>query len=218
MTELIKEDLNWCLRRLPKVVMDILKENPGTVFVSGGFVRSCVSGEEVNDIDIFSSSEQSAELLARRISDENHHLIKTENAFTVLGYKYTLQFIFRWSFKTPSECIESFDFTIAKAAIWDDGKAYQSLIDERFYIDLAAKRLVYCCPQRNEDAGGSMLRLFKFYQRGYRAPLSTMGAVIARLIQKLENRGEWTEDNNAKIITGLLRDVDPSIDPEHYAH
>lgn len=218
MIELIKEDLNWCIRRLPKVVLDILKENPEKVFVSGGFVRSCVSGETVNDVDIFAPSKETAELLARRIANEKHLLIETDNAFTVLGYKYTLQFIHRWSFQSPAECINSFDFTIAKAVIWDDGKEYKSLIDDRFYIDLAAKRLVYCSPQRNEDAGGSMLRLFKFYQRGYRAPLTTMAAVTARLIQGLENRGEWTEENNAKIITGLLREVDPNIDPEHIAH
>lgn len=218
MIELVQEDLNWCIRRLPNMVLEILRENPGTVFVSGGFIRSCVSGEDVNDIDIFSLSKEKSELLARRISDEKHAIIATENAFTVLGYKYTLQFIHRWSFQSPVECVESFDFTIARAAIWDDGKEYKSIIDDRFYIDLASKRLVYCQPKRNEDAGGSMLRLFKFYQRGYRAPLTTMGAVTARLIQGLQDRGEWTEENNAKVVTGLLREVDPDIDPKHIAH
>jgi hypothetical protein len=216
--ELIQEDLNWCLRVLPEVVFKMLKENPNKVFVSGGFIRSCVSGEKVNDVDIFTTSKETAELLARRIADEKHRLIETQNAFTVLGYKYTLQFIFRWCFETPEECIKSFDFTIARAAIWDDGNAYKSVIDDRFYIDLAAKRLVYCSPQRNEDAGGSLLRLLKFYQRGYRAPLTTMGSVIARLIQGLEDRGNWTEENNSKIILGLLHEVDPSIDPQHIAH
>ena len=51
--ELIQEDLNWCLRVLPEVVFKMLKENPNKVFVSGGFIRSCVSGEKVNDVDIF---------------------------------------------------------------------------------------------------------------------------------------------------------------------
>ncbi len=218
MKELINQDLQWCLRRLPKVVIEILKENPGEIFVSGGFIRSCVSGEKINDIDIFSPSKEKAELIARRISNNNHRLIKTDNAYTVLGYKYTLQFIHRWTYGSPVECVDSFDFTIAKSAIWSNGKEYQSIVDERFYIDLAAKRLSYCSPKRNEDAGGSMLRLFKFYQKGYRAPLTTMASVISRLIQDLRDQGEWTEENNTKIITGLLREVDPDIDPEHISH
>ena len=217
-TELIKEDLRWCIRRLPKDVVAMLKENPNKVFISGGYIRSCVSGEKVNDIDIFAESKEKAELLARRLTDKYHRLIETDNAFTVLGYKYTIQIIHRWTFDSPEQCIQSFDFTIAKSAIWSDGKEYKSLIDERFYVDLAAKRLTYCNPCRNEDAGGSILRMFKFYQRGYRSPLTSIAGVIARLVQKLEDKGEWTEENNTKIICGLLREVDPDIDPEHIAH
>lgn len=218
MIELINEDLSWCVRRLPKIIIDMLKENPNTVFVSGGYIRSCIAQEKVNDIDIFSQSKEKAELLARRISDEKHHLITTDNAFTVLGYKHTIQFIHRWSYETVQQCVESFDFTIAKTAIWSDGTDFKSIADDRFYVDLASKRLTYCKPQRNEDAGGSMLRLFKFYQKGYRAPLTTMGDVVARLIDGIEDRGNWNQENNAKVITGLLREVDPNIDPEHIAH
>jgi hypothetical protein len=48
-----------------------------------------------------------------------------------------------------------------------------------------------------------------------------MGAVIARLVgginfHQLPNPGG--EDEIATVVTGLLREVDPSIDPNHLAH
>ena len=85
---------------------------------------------------------------------------------------------------------------------------------------MASKRLVYRSPARNEDAGGSMLRVLKYYQKGYRIPLDSLGAVIARLIHKLDNERVPLSDQKAvaHIITGLLREVDPDIDPLHLAH
>lgn len=103
---------------------------------------------------------------------------------------------------------------------------WRSLVDDRFYPDLAAKRLVYRSPQRNEDAGGSLLRVLKFYQRGYRVPLDSMGAVIARLmsgvteegLNGLISEGRTREQAVARVVTGLLREVDPMIDAAHVAH
>lgn len=220
MNELLKEDLKWCLTRMPKEVREILKENPEKVFVSGGFVRSCIANEKINDIDIFAESKEKSELIARRILKKPTDLIETDNAFTVLGYRETLQFIHRWFFASPTACIDSFDFTIARAAIWSDGKEWQSACDQRFYPDLAAKRLVYCSPQRIEEVGGSMLRVLKFYQRGYRIPLDSLGAVIARLTTGVENINRYAgdEDGLSKVISGLLFEVDPMIDPNHLAH
>ena len=93
-----------------------------------------------------------------------------------------------------------------------------SACDPRFYADLAAKRLVYRSPERNEDAGGSMLRVLKFYQRGYRIPLDSLGAVIARLIQGVKDPILLNEPKLARTLSGLLREVDPDIDPNHIAH
>ena len=75
-------------------------------------------------------------------------------------------------------------------------------------------------PQRNEDAGGSMLRVLKYYQKGYRIPLDSLGMVIARLTKafdasKIDLKNEF---ETSKIITGLLRQVDPNVDPTREAH
>lgn len=216
------EDLRWCLRLLPKPVFELLKERPKKLAVAGGFIRSAITGEKISDIDLFSESKDAAEAAARKLA-VGRSRIETDNAYIVFGnLKYTVQFIHRWAYDCPEDILPSFDFTIARAAFWYDDEKWLTLCDEDFYSDLAAKRLVYCCPDRNEDAGGSMLRVLKFYQKGYRIPLDSLGSVIARLVSgvKLDEitAHEETELQMAKVLTGLLREVDPNIDPTHVAH
>ena len=185
--ELFKEDLCWCIRRLPKDVFNLMKERGNKVFVAGGFIRSCVANEKINDIDLFTTDKTTAELFANIIKGKDYNLMETDNAFTVYGRgRISAQFIHKWLFSKPEDILPSFDFTIAKAVIWFDGEEWQSLCDDRFYADLSAKRLVYCSPKRIEEVGGSMLRVLKFYQRGYRIPLDSLGAVIARIHSGLD--------------------------------
>lgn len=209
--------------------------------LGGGFVRSTVSGEKPNDIDLFTQTPEDANLFASELAKEakKGDPYKTGNALSVkLSPRHFVQYVHRWSFPTPAHLIESFDFTIACSALWFDteSRKWTSLIDDEFYSDLAAKRLVYRSPLRNEDAGGSMLRVLKFYQRGFRIPIDSLGAVIARLVDGVDlngvatesykdgrvlggtNIGDTTEKRWASIITGLLHEVDPQIDPDHLSH
>lgn len=234
MRELMPRDIYWIGKRLPDCLWKLLNTYRSSVFVAGGFIRSCIASEPINDIDVFTISIDRARQFANDIMRSvNGKLITTENAFTVLRDGPAIQFIHRWFFEKPEECVASFDFTIASAAIWvghsDHNRHAQldSICDDDFYPDLAAKRLVYRSPIRNEDAGGSMLRMLKFYQRGYRAPLESVAAVMARMAAAIDGGaliGLQQADNLtkeqaiAKVFTGLLREVDPQIDPYHYTH
>ncbi len=238
-THLNFQDLQWIAQRMPREVWKTLQKERSNVFLAGGFIRSCIANEPVSDLDLFTYSKESAQRMSKNMVDEGHGLkvITTDNAYTVIGLTYPVQFIHRWSFESPVLCVKSFDFTIARAAVWignsepDEKPILSSFCDERFYEDLAAKRLVYCSPVRNEDAGGSMLRVLKFYQRGYRIPLNSLGAVIARMakdlnmphIENKESDGfpagvESVEGRIAFVMTGMLREVDPFIDPNHTSH
>lgn len=242
-------DLQSCLIRAPHEVLFAMKKFGPELMVAGGYVRSCVSQEPINDVDLFCSSKWRAKEIAAAIAGYGRpekdplYIHETDNAFTIKGHRYPIQIIHRWTFKDPAACVQSFDFTIARAAFWwvplalplvdpdvipqSQGK-WHSVCDSRFYQDLAGKRLIYAAPQRNEDAGGSLLRVLKFYQRGYRIPLDSMGAVLGRLMmgvrtQALEANDEqsWfvpVENKLSAAITGLLREVDPEIDPKHIAH
>lgn len=220
-------DLHWCVRGLPKALSAILKDNPRKLCIAGGYIRSRIAREDVMDIDVFCPSKLEATGAAEVLKTE-HGVFQTDNAITVNGYQYPIQVIHRWTFESPELVVPSFDFTIAKAAFWWDAThGWQSLCDDAFYQDLSAKRLVYTSPDRNEDAAGSFLRLLKFYQRGYRAPLRTVAEVVSRMTDAINyekiNQINFSSPADrrqyvAKIITGLLREVDPNIDPDHIVH
>ena len=212
--KLDKYDVQQVVKRLPKDLIEIIKSNPwrGKIFIGGGYLRAIVAQESVNDIDIFVSSERDAELLSRELGSEKT-IYKTDNAYTIKR-PTPIQIIHRWVFEKPEDVALSFDFTICCAVISFQDDQWDSFCDDRFYTDLASKRLVYRVPQRNEDAGGSMLRVLKYYQKGYRIPLNSLGSVIARLIRDLDVSrvgGLTNEAQVSHVITGLLIEVDPNI-------
>lgn len=213
-------DLKFAVQRLPEALVKIMyrPEWHNRIFIAGGFVRAIVAGEKISDIDLFTDSLRGCELLANNIATTlSKKVHKTDNAFSIRSSPM-IQVISRWTFMKPEQVAESFDFTVCCAVIYYNGKTFDSYVDERFYVDLASKRLVYRKPVRNEDAGGSMLRVLKYYQRGYRIPLDSLAAVIARLntqvdFDKIKRNvnSENSENSVADVITGLLRIVDPTV-------
>lgn len=219
--KLDRQDLIWALRRMPKSLQTVMKEAEwsNSIFVGGGFLRSIISNDIVNDVDVFVKNAKDAELLAYKLCSDKKDVIKTDNAYTIKG-KMVIQIIHRWVFEKPEDVSNSFDFTVCCAVIFFNGETFDSFCDERFYMDIAAKRIIYRKPICNEDAGGSMLRVLKYYQKGYCIPLDSLGAIIARLVSAVDFKKLDSKDEVAvaKIITGLLREVDPSIDPLHQSH
>jgi len=235
MENLEKQDLSFAITRLPKVLRDVMQhvDWDDRIFIGGGYIRAIVAGEKVNDIDVFVKSKADAELLSLKLADSKLHIYKTDNAFTITNLKPVVQIVFRWVFDKPEDVINSFDFTIACAVLFYRKNRWEGLVDTRFYRDLAAKRLVYRSPVRNEDAGGSALRVLKYYQRGYKIPLDSFGAVLARLLKDVdvntipeelrEGKEEYWKSLDAEkklgwILTSRLKVVDPQIDPFHEAH
>lgn len=222
MRELNKQDLSWAVRLLPLPVKDMMEKYGPRLVLGGGYLRSTVSGEKPNDLDLFTRSPEESKIFADELgSVPGRKRYDTENAYSVrLPGQGFVQFIHRWTFQSPHTLLDSFDFTIACAAIWvnKSGK-WTSLIDDSFYEDLAAKRLVYRSPIRNEDAGGSLLRLLKFQAKGFRSPLNSIAAVIARTLKDWpDDIGTYAEYDMALEITKRLVLVDPQVDPTHEAH
>jgi len=216
-TNLGPMDVKWAVKRLPFIVRERIKASKGEIILAGGYIRSCIANEPVNDIDLITPSKESAKKWVDEIAKVvGKTVYETDNAYSVKVDGLLVQFVHRWVFDDPVKCIESFDFTIAKSAIWFRENFWRGICAHSFYADLAAKRLIYTSPVRNEDAGGSMLRVLKFYQRGYRIPLDSLGAVMARLfnavdVERLQNvQGAEKEEFVGKILTGLLLEVDPN--------
>lgn len=231
MTELTPDDLHHVVSRTPKDVLSLMKAR--NLVLAGGCIRAIVAGEKVSDFDLFGPSKAVLELAAKDLCiARKGRLYATDNAFTVLSPdRAPVQFIFRWTYEQAQDVINDFDFSVAQAGIWfkmreetlnDEHPTgnWCSLCSELFYPDLASKRLRYLAPDRNEDAGGSVLRARKFLQRGYHIEAGSFGRVIARLCMGVEHvasamngpncppemRGEaWL----AQLLTAKLREVDP---------
>lgn len=212
MNELLPEDLNYIVRNLPKDVRSLLQKDAG-VYLAGGFIRAMVAGEKVSDIDLWGADKKHLDIVAELFAGKRQvRCMTTDNAHTILTMGRTpVQFITRWTYDDPVKLAEAFDYSIAQAVVWYRDGIWQSWVGEFFYPDLAAKRLRYLCPVRNEDAGGSLLRMQKFISRGYRISPESMGKVIARLMcgVRIDQFAGQDEEMRALVLIGLLREVDP---------
>lgn len=213
MRNLSPMDFDLCLRRLPSYVLDLMKEKGESVVLAGGFIRSVIAKEKASDIDLFVKTLGDAQEFATALKENLAHDGKlastweTENAVSVaIEGRAAVQFIFRWSYESPDKVIDSFDFTIAKAAIWYSGE-WRNCCDDAFYEDLAARRVVYLDPPQNLQPGGSLLRLLKFSRRGYNIPLNSLALLISRLLL-FTNTGQSTD--LTERVMYFLREVDPA--------
>jgi len=213
MKELTVNDLNFVLTRFPKDLMEVVKENG--LIIAGGFIRSTIAGERVSDYDLFGSSKEKLEGIAYKLATRRKGRVHvTDNAYTLLSPpRIPIQFITRWLFTDPLAVAQSFDFTVCQAAIWYSGDKWYSSVSDNFYSDLAARRLVYTAPERNEDAGGSLLRARKFLMRGYSIQSSSLAGVVARLLKGFDTSETSLEEEHlvSRVLTGLLREVDPML-------
>lgn len=91
---------------------------------------------------------------------------------------------FGQTFNTPAELVEGFDFTVCQAGVWWDGDQMRSTAAPSFYKDLEQKKLVYATLGRDDDRGSALLRVLKFYQRGYRITLPSLSRVLAQLVNE----------------------------------
>lgn len=212
MRELAFNDLHLVVRRMPKDVQDALRDNPGYLFVGGGFIRAVIGNEDVSDIDFFGKNRSVLQSAASRFTSsqfrDTARKLETKNAITLVQPgKTTLQFITRWLFSRAEDLVASFDFTVCQAAIWFEDGRFRSLVSDDFYPDLAAKRLVYTAPERDEEAGGSMLRVIKYVKRGYRIQMPDLAAVMYRVVAKYEpERGVIDME---RFIQARMQEVDP---------
>lgn len=204
-------DLRRVVTHLPRDVQSLIKGD--RIFIAGGFIRSVVQGEKPNDIDLFGPDKDKLHELAMKLAISRRASIhETDNAFTVLTQGRTpVQFIHRWLYEDAARLIQEFDYTIARAVVWWNAtfELWTSLCDQDFYADLAARRLVYCRPERTENAGGSLMRARKFIARGYYISAHDLGAVVHGLVSKIDFEATTRFGNLEKVIIGLLREVDP---------
>lgn len=217
-------DLNFVCSRIPKDLRNLMMKEYPMLMIGGGFIRATIAGEKPSDIDIFGPNKEVLKAAAMALAlKRGARLHESDNAFTILAPpRIPAQFIYRWVFDHPAALIGTFDFTICQAALYikecplenseSTVRKWDSVISEDFYRDLAARRLVYAHPLRNEDAGGSLMRVRKFLTRGYNIQAQSLAGVCARLFMGVRNLEDFSDEKRlTKILSGLLREVDPLI-------
>jgi len=218
--DLETEDVNWAVRRLQKPIKEYLESAGKSLFIGGGFVRSSITGQQTMDLDLFTDSEDHAWDHALEIARDIAHIsedeiYRTEFALTLrshLHLRWPIQIIHRWTYPGPEECINDFDFTIACAAIWCENQQWRGMCHPLYYADLAARRLRYLAPDREEEPGGSLLRVLKFTRRGFRIDMPNFATVLARFDNRLAsefNWNDWDEQMYVRQARRLLQAVDP---------
>lgn len=221
MNQLLQKDVHHILSRIPKDVVQLLRDDP-RLMIGGGIIRAIVAQEKPNDIDFFGSDKDELKRTAEKLVNqrvakgEASKMHTTDNAITVFSPgRLPVQFITRWVFAEAVQCLESFDFTVCQAVICFDpiDKHFKASCSESFYPDLAARRLVYTSPRREEEPGGSLLRVIKYVRRGYSIQVLSLGAVCSRLFTgiRADSRAMDDEAHRSQVIGGLLRAVDPLL-------
>lgn len=214
--ELSQDDLRHVLRAMPRDARALMNDRakrgiPGRIFLAGGAIRAIVAGEPINDWDFLGESPLAVEDFIRGLKASRSgipariHVSRNAQTLLTLGHS-TVQGITRWCYAEPHRLLAEFDFTIAQAVIWRTAERWESACSPDFYQDLAARRLVYTEPAREEDAGGSMLRVLRFVRRGYSISPENLSKVMARLLARYEPGSGM---DMATVINGLLREVDP---------
>jgi len=211
--ELLREDLHRVVSHLPSDLIEQIKLESTTV-VAGGFIRDLIAGDKIRDIDVFGATKELLSMVATNLTmGRNGRLHYTDNAITLLSPpRMPIQFITRWLYLSSTDILASFDFTVCQVLVkWDNlNSKWVGECGEAFYSDLASKRLRYTNPVREEEAGGSMLRVIKFVEKGYHISPESLGKVIGRLVSKIDfERLEIGRADIGSVITGLLREVDP---------
>jgi len=234
MAQLNERDVAVCVSRLNSTLRDEMQGAlNGVIVVAGGFVRSVIAHETINDIDVFISNDVSLNVLNQRLTKAGFAAQSSPNATTFVNNDRTpVQVITRWMFGNTDkftdlrlgteaekklaasmmlqDVIASFDFTVCQAGIiCMPGGKWMGMCSDNFYEDLAAKRLVYTRPDRKEDAGGSMLRLLKYTARGYRATLGSVSAVAARWLMGQSTGGCELRIRKDGVVDAVTVGPDP---------
>lgn len=166
------------------------------LMLCGGAVTSTFSNAHINDLDFYIKDESKLpEAKAFFKQWFPHEEMETTNAITYKrksgksSKKYTAQLITRFHGEAK-EIFEWFDFTVTHAAY--DFTTRQFVFGERFFPDLAKRRLVYSGASRYPIC--AMYRTSKYVKRGYELPGATIMHIALSIVQlKITNYKDLKE-------------------------
>jgi hypothetical protein len=217
-TELDPEDIKRVVSSLPAQISKGLRAYKDSVCIAGGYIRSIISNEPVNDIDVFITEkglttkkfveygpEYSYSQNTTRNSGDREDIIAVEEG-------QTIEIMNHYAGSGVNGILENFDYTVAMAAIWWDGKMWQSSCHYMFYQDLASKRIRFLRPESERQGAREILRLLKYIQRGYTIDRPSLAQVISELVMY------YVKADEDRLYNSALNDLASMEDPRLAKH
>lgn len=89
------------------------------VFVAGGCIRDLLNDNTPKDYDIFCTSEEVIDKLKNNLLDAGASVTSEYDKYVNLSFnRMTIQIVKLFTYKTPQELIDTFDFTICQACVF----------------------------------------------------------------------------------------------------
>lgn len=203
--------------RLPDRVQQVLREFEGSV-VAGGYLRSCYLHEPVRDIDIFFKTVEDAIRATHKIAQfelprgyGKYTVIITSFANTImLDDGVVVQCVLRDSPPTVEGLLQTFDFSMAQAAIWWDHVTQEpkGFATPQWFGDVTRKQLRYLAPKREEAPGGSLRRCLRFLQQGWSISFQDVELLVQQFLEKampaLKNFDRLSTTERRKVVKRLM--------------
>ena len=194
-TCLLPEHRDLLLQHIKKddTLVRLMKDNPGGIFISGGFPVCSLIDSPISDIDIFGRDRVSLFEAARvyGLYSPRHLMEPTKYTVSVNGKIGRVQFVVKEIYQSAQACIDSFDFSVCQAAIWFENGEWQTTCSPHFYHDIKARRLRFVNQERvNESPGASLWRAAKYAERGFKLSRNDKLALLERFFQNCHRKHE----------------------------
>lgn len=193
MEKLKDSDVVKVLSKLREVsgglAIDIMKTEK--VVLAGGFIRSVIDNDEINDIDLFMKKDVIIEDIVDKCD------VQTDNSYIIFKDKPVQIIKHKWKFDDPCELIEQFDYVITMAAVWFENGEINSVCNDFYYDDIKCKELTMFRVHDKIETCKSLVRSVKFTKHGYSFEIETLYKMIESISGK-----ELTDDESEEIGFG----------------
>lgn len=206
-----KEFFKYDLKLINESIANLLVEKQIHFLIGGGCFTSQFSQKQINDIDVFFKDEENLkkalELLGENeLGEKNYeeYTIGFDNDWVRNIYKgkTKIQFVKKYFYENAEQMFNAFDFTCVKFAY--DG--LDCFYNERFFIDLSAKKLVIDNISFLSHPLSTLQRSYKYASRGFGICPFGMAAIAKRIH---ELKIDW--DNPDENVLNFYNDGTPKF-------
>lgn len=169
----VSNNVNTFLHNYPRITNLI---NSGNVYLAGGAIRRMVENNpKESDYDLF-IRKGSIDNIEKEIKDQGFQLNReTENhrEYLFMGNKNStrIQIMYNWTFHTPDQLLNFFDFTLCQCAMTEQ----RLYFGDYTLFDIAKRRIAI---NRITFFHSSLRRMFKYSNQGYYACAGTLQTFI----------------------------------------